>query len=57
MGGHNWSWRFDWAMVGDAPGRRLGLITAASGRGNFKLLGLGLPPKSGPSSYGSPVVE
>ena len=35
----NWAWRFDWAMVGDAPARVLGAITAASGRGPFSLLG------------------
>ena len=34
----NWSWRFDWAMVGSEPGRVLGLMTAASGRGPFGLL-------------------
>jgi 4-alpha-glucanotransferase len=33
MGG-NWSWRFDWPMVGDA-GRVLAEISAASGRGPF----------------------
>jgi 4-alpha-glucanotransferase len=33
VGGGNWTWRFDWPMVGDEPGRVLGLITAASGRG------------------------
>jgi 4-alpha-glucanotransferase len=35
----NWGWRFDWSMVGPEPGRVLGLITAASGRGPFELLG------------------
>ena len=35
----NWAWRFDWAMVGDAPSRTLGAITAASDRGPFSLLG------------------
>ena len=39
MGGDNWTWRFDWPMVGAEPGRVLGLITAASGRGAFALLG------------------
>ena len=34
----NWSWRFDWAMVGHEPGRVLGVMTAASGRGPFALL-------------------
>jgi 4-alpha-glucanotransferase len=42
MGAHNWSWRFDWAMVGSEPGRVLRLISAASGRCPFALLGL--PP-------------
>ncbi|OYT87255.1 MAG: 4-alpha-glucanotransferase [Burkholderiales bacterium PBB6] len=36
----NWAWRFDWHMVGSEPGRVLGVITAASGRGPFKLLNL-----------------
>ena len=34
----NWAWRFDWSMVGSEPGRVLGLVTAASGRGPFSLL-------------------
>ena len=34
----NWSWRFDWSMVGSEPGRVLGLLTAASGRGPFNRL-------------------
>jgi 4-alpha-glucanotransferase len=34
----NWSWRFDWSMVGHEPGRVLGVMTAASGRGPFGLL-------------------
>jgi 4-alpha-glucanotransferase len=38
--GGNWDWRFTWDMVGTEPGRVLGLITAASGRGPFKLLPL-----------------
>jgi 4-alpha-glucanotransferase len=42
MGAPNWCWRFDWRMVGPEPGRVLGLITAASGRGPFELLHL--PP-------------
>ena len=37
--GH-WAWRFDWPMVGAEPARVLGVITAASGRGPFGLLGL-----------------
>ncbi len=36
----NWAWRFDWRMVGNEPGRVLGLITAASGRGPIELLHL-----------------
>ena len=40
IGGHNWSWRFRWEMVGPEPSRVLGLITAASGRGPFDLLRL-----------------
>ncbi len=39
MGLHNWTWRFEWPMVGEEPRRVLGLITAASGRGPFALLG------------------
>lgn len=42
--GGNWGWRFSWAMLGadcgNEPARVLGLITAASGRGNFELLRL-----------------
>jgi 4-alpha-glucanotransferase len=38
--GGNWNWRFEWNMIGNEPGRVLGLITAASGRGPFKLVGL-----------------
>ncbi len=40
LGGSNWTWRFTWDMVGPEPGRVLGLITAAAGRGPFALLGL-----------------
>jgi 4-alpha-glucanotransferase len=39
LGGDNWTWRFDWNMVGSEAGRVLGLIGAASGRGPFALLG------------------
>ena len=39
MGG-NWSWRFEWSMVGNEPGRVLGLISAATGRGPMELLRL-----------------
>lgn len=35
----NWAWRFGWDMVGSEPARVLGLVTAASGRGRFELLG------------------
>ena len=35
----NWRWRFDWGMVGSEPARVLGVMTAASGRGPFALLG------------------
>lgn len=45
LGGANWVWRFDWAMVGHEPGRVLGLVAAASGRGPFQLLHL---PDGGP---------
>ena len=51
MGTANWSWRFDWPLVGDEPGRVLGLLTAASGRGDFGLLGVGVPEKKPPASY------
>ena len=40
MGSSNWSWRFDWPMVGTEPGRVLGLISAATGRGPIKMLNL-----------------
>ena len=39
MGPQNWSWRFGWGQVGAEPGRVLGLLTAASGRGSFRALG------------------
>ena len=35
----NWRWRFDWSMVGPEPARVLGVVTAASGRAPFALLG------------------
>ena len=41
----NWTWRFDWSMVGDEPSRVLGVITAASGRGPFALLRRHEPPR------------
>jgi 4-alpha-glucanotransferase len=46
LGGRNWTWRFTWDQVGPEPGRVLGLLTAASGRGTFELLGNGTPPKA-----------
>ena len=46
LGGANWAWRFTWDMIGPEPGRVLGLLTAASGRGHFELLGIGVPPKA-----------
>ena len=39
MGPHNWTWRMDWSMLSDEARRVLGLVTAASGRGPFSLLG------------------
>lgn len=36
----NWAWRFTWDMVGSEPGRVLGLMTAAAGRGPFGLMKL-----------------
>lgn len=35
---NNWTWRFTWDMVGAEPGRVLGMLSAASGRGSFALL-------------------
>jgi len=32
MGGHNWSWRFGWPMLGDEPARVLALLAEVSGR-------------------------
>ncbi len=40
VGDQNWSWRFDWPMLGSEPGRVLGLISAASGRAPFELVHL-----------------
>ncbi len=45
MGQGNWTWRFEWSMVGSEPARVLGLIAAASGRGPFELLHLPEPPE------------
>ena len=39
MGPHNWTWRMQWSMLDEESRRVLGLITAASGRGPFTLLG------------------
>jgi 4-alpha-glucanotransferase len=56
LGPPNWAWRFDWSMVGSEPGRVLGLITAASGRGPFDRLGIGpAQEKSAPASYGGAI--
>jgi 4-alpha-glucanotransferase len=51
MGGPNWTWRFRWDQVGPEPGRVLGLVTAASGRGNFGLLGIGIPEPGRTATY------
>ena len=40
VGDENWSWRFDWSMLGSEPGRVLGLISAASGRAPIGLVNL-----------------
>jgi len=40
VGDQNWSWRFDWSMLGSEPGRVLGLISAASGRAPIGLVHL-----------------
>ena len=37
VGDQNWSWRFDWPMLGSEAGRVLGLISAASGRAPLAL--------------------
>jgi 4-alpha-glucanotransferase len=47
QGAPNWTWRFSWSMLGHEPGRVLGLITAASGRGPIELLGIDRPPEHG----------
>jgi 4-alpha-glucanotransferase len=36
----NWTWRFEWIMVGSEAARKLGAIAAGSGRGRFELLAL-----------------
>ncbi len=51
LGGDNWTWRFDWPQVGSEPGRVLGLLTAASGRGAFHLLGVPIPKKAALPTY------
>ena len=50
LGGHNWTWRFGWDQLGTEPGRVLGLLAAASGRGPFDPVGPPQPP-SKPASY------
>jgi 4-alpha-glucanotransferase len=47
LGGGNWTWRFSWDDVGSEPGRVLGMLTAASGRGPFDRLGIPAPARSG----------
>lgn len=49
-GAPNWTWRFDWPMVGPEPGRVLALLTAASGRGPFTPIGVA-PAAVDSSSY------
>ena len=46
LGDPNWTWRFTWDMVGPEPGRVLGLITAASGRGPIAPLNLPVRKKA-----------
>jgi 4-alpha-glucanotransferase len=50
LGPPNWTWRFDWDMVGPEPARVLGMLAAASGRGRFDAIGPP-PPKAAPASY------
>ena len=38
LGPQNWSWRFEWKMLGHEAARVLGVITAVSGRGAMRLL-------------------
>jgi 4-alpha-glucanotransferase len=40
LGGENWAWRLQWHSVGADTARVLGLVTAASGRGDLGLLRL-----------------
>lgn len=51
LGGGNWTWRFRWDDVGPEPGRVLGLLTAASGRGPFTPLGTPVAPACLPPDY------
>lgn len=51
LGGGNWTWRFQWREVGAEPGRVLGLLAAASGRGPFDPLGQPSPPACLPDDY------
>ncbi|MGB9150908.1 MAG: 4-alpha-glucanotransferase [Burkholderiales bacterium] len=38
VGGHNWSWRFTWDMIGSEPTKALRRIAASSGRAPFALM-------------------
>ncbi|MBP6596322.1 MAG: 4-alpha-glucanotransferase [Arenimonas sp.] len=40
LGGENWAWRLQWDSVGSDTARVLGLVTAASGRGDLGLMRL-----------------
>ena len=51
LGNGNWTWRLDWPALGHEPGRVLGMLTAASGRGSFGLLGVPVPKKAPPPTY------
>jgi 4-alpha-glucanotransferase len=55
IGDHNWTWRFDWEQIGTETSRVLGLITAASGRGPFELLGLPDAPVAAVASDALPI--
>jgi 4-alpha-glucanotransferase len=43
VSGANWSWRFEWSMVGPDPARILAEITSSTGRCAFEKLGVGAP--------------
>ena len=51
LGGDNWTWRFRWDDIGSEPGRVLGLLTAASGRGPFDPLGQPMAPAEMQDGY------